>query len=42
MEETEQGSEEKEETQTLEERQPMTLDDYQQIQTELYLSLIHI
>ena len=36
MEETEQGSEEKEETQTPEERQPMTLDDYQQIQTELY------
>ena len=30
VEETEQGSEEKEE------RQPMTLDDYQQIQTELY------
>ena len=34
--ETEQGSEEKEETQTPEVRQPMTLDDYQQIQTELY------
>ena len=36
VEETEQGSEEKEETQAPEERQPMTLDDYQQIQTELY------
>ena len=36
MEETEQGSEEKEETQTLEERQPRTLDDYQQMQTDLY------
>ena len=36
VEETEQGSEEKEETQTPEVRQPMTLDDYQQIQTELY------
>ena len=35
VEETEQGSEEKEETQTPEERQLMTLDGYQQIQTEL-------